>query len=70
LCSAHTPLFQVESVPGQTAIIGYGILLLMWLVPYIFAFIHPIKSKISLWQALIMQTIGVLGESVLQTTIP
>lgn len=62
--------FQVEGIPGQTAIIGFGILFLMWQVPYIFAFIHPIRFKNSLWQALIMQTIGVLGESVLLTTIP
>jgi hypothetical protein len=62
--------FQVEGLPGQTAIIGFGILFLMWQVPYIFAFIHPIRFKNSLWQALIMQTIGVLGESILRFTIP
>jgi hypothetical protein len=66
----YVPSFQVEGVPGQTAIIGVGILFVMWQVPYAFALYHPIKFRISLWQALIMQTIGVLGESILLTTIP
>ena len=62
--------FQVEGIPGQTAVIGFGILFLMWQVPYVFALLHPVKHKTSLWQALIMQTIGVIAESILLTTIP
>lgn len=62
--------FQIEGIPGQTAVIGFGILFLMWQVPYIFALLHPVKYKTSLWQALIMQTIGVIAESILLTTIP
>jgi hypothetical protein len=62
--------FQLEGVPGRAAIVGYGILFLMWQVPYIFALLHPVRFKNSLWQALIMQTIGVVGESILLSTIP
>ena len=62
--------FQLEGVPGRAAIAGYGILFLMWQVPYLFALLHPVRFKISLWQALIMQTIGVVAESVLLSTIP
>jgi hypothetical protein len=62
--------FQLEAVPGRAAIAGYGILFLMWQVPYFFALLHPVQFKISLWQALIMQTIGVVLESILLTTIP
>ena len=62
--------FQIEGIPGQTAVIGFGILFLMWQVPYAFALLHPVKYKTSLWQALIMQTIGVIAESILLTTIP
>lgn len=62
--------FQLEGVPGRAAIAGYGILFLMWQVPYIFALLHPVRFKISLWQALIMQTIGVVAESILLSTIP
>jgi hypothetical protein len=66
----YVPAFQLEGVPGRAAIVGYGILFLMWQVPYIFALLHPVRFKISLWQALIMQTIGVVGESILLSTIP
>jgi hypothetical protein len=64
------PPFQLEGVPGRAAIAGYGILFLMWQVPYVFALLHPVRFKISLWQALIMQAIGVIAESVLLSTIP
>jgi hypothetical protein len=66
----YVPAFQLEGVPGRAAIVGYGILFLMWQVPYIFALLHPVRFKISLWQALIMQTIGVVAESILLSTIP
>ena len=62
--------FQLEGVPGQAAIVGYGILFLMWSVPYVFALIRPQKYRISLWEALIMQTIGTAAESILLSTIP
>jgi hypothetical protein len=64
------PAFQLDGIPGRVAIAGYGILFLMWQVPYIFALLHPVRFRISLWQALIMQTIGVVGESILLSTIP
>jgi len=67
---AFVPAFQLEGVPGRTAIIGYGILFLMWQVPYVFALQHPVRFRVSLWQALIMQVIGTVGESILLTTIP
>jgi hypothetical protein len=62
--------FQLEGVPGRTAVAGYGILFLMWQVPYVFALLHPVRFKISLWQALIMQVIGAVAESLLLLTIP
>lgn len=62
--------FQLEGIPGRAAGSGYGILFLMWQVPYFFALAHPVRFKISLWQALIMQAIGVIGESILFATIP
>ncbi len=65
-----TASFQVEGVPGQAAVTGFGILFLMWQVPYGFALVHPLRFKTSLWQALIMQTIGVIGESLLLFSIP
>jgi len=67
---AFVPAFQLEGVPGRTAVVGYGILFLMWQVPYVFALLHPVKFRVSLWQALIMQLIGTVGESILLATIP
>ncbi len=64
------PAFQLEGVPGRAAVAGYGILFLMWQVPYLFALLHPTRFRISLWTALIMQSIGVIGESILLSTIP
>ncbi len=61
--------FQLDGIPGKAAVAGYGILFFMWQVPYVFAFLHPVIFKISLWQALIMQSIGVLGETILLSTI-
>ena len=68
--AAFAPSFQLEGVPGRTAVAGYGILFLMWQVPYAFASIHPVRFKTSLWSAVIMQTIGAVAESRLLTTIP
>ncbi|MFU8826619.1 MAG: hypothetical protein ACNA70_03925 [Brevefilum sp.] len=68
--AAFAPAFQLQGVPGRAAVAGYGILFLMWQVPYVFALLHPVRFKVSLWSALIMQTIGVIGESILLTTIP
>ena len=42
---------------------GTGILFLMWNVPYLVALWHPVKYRLALGIALIMQLIGVLGES-------
>ena len=67
---AFVRAFQLEGVPGRNAVVGYGILFLMWQVPYVFALLHPARFKVSLWQALIMQVIGTAGESILLSTIP
>ena len=67
---AFVRAFQLEGVPGRAAIVGYDILFLMWQVPYVFALLHPVKFKVSLWQALIMQVIGTVAESILLSTIP
>jgi hypothetical protein len=68
--ATFAPSFQLEGVPGRAAVSGYGILFLMWQVPYVFALLHPVRFRISLWQALIMQAIGVTGETILLFTIP
>lgn len=65
----YVSAFQLEGEPGRVAVVGVGILFLMWQVPYIFALLNPLKNRRSLLEAVIMQGIGLVGESVLLTTI-
>lgn len=66
----YTAGFELSGTPGETAIRGMGILFLMWNVPYVFAVIHPLKHRISYFQAVIMQFIGLSGETFLWIVIP
>jgi len=63
--SQFSPAFELSGFPGITAIRGFGILFLMWNIPYIFAAWNPVKNRLSLIEALLMQFIGLLGESVI-----
>ncbi len=62
--------YELSGEVGRVAVIGFGILFLMWQVPYFFALYHPGTQKISLFQAILMQTLGFFGESLLLQTIP
>jgi hypothetical protein len=61
--------FELDGVPGEVAVAGIGLLFLMWQVPYVLAVVDPLKFRVSLIEALVMQTIGVVGESILLTRI-
>jgi len=61
----YAPGFELSGVPGSSIIQGMGLLFLMWNIPYLFALINPLKYKVSLIEAVIMQTVGVFGETVL-----
>lgn len=65
----YAPAFDLNGTAGESAIRGFGILFLMWNVPYAFALYHPRRFRLSLMQAIIMQTIGVVGESILLLTL-
>lgn len=62
--------YELSGEVGRAVIVGYGILFLMWQVPYFFAIFDPVKHKVSLISAVIMQAIGMVGESLLYPTIP
>lgn len=68
--TAYTPGFEVSGVPGNKLVQGMGILFLMWTVPYFFAFFQPVRNKVSLITAVMMQAIGVMSESLLLLTLP
>jgi len=61
----YAPGFEIAGESGAAVIQGMGLLFLMWNVPYIVALIHPLKQIVSLIEAVVMQLIGVVGESIL-----
>ena len=64
------PGFELTGVPGAAAVRGTGILFLMWNVPYLVALWHPRKYRLALILALAMQSIGLVGESLILVTLP
>ena len=61
----YAPAYELAGIPGDSAIRGFGVLFLMWNIPYIVAFLHPIKYQISLYESILMQSIGLVGESII-----
>lgn len=64
------PAFELSGVPGAAAVRGMAILFVMWNVPYLVALWHPRRHRLSLWEALVMQAIGLLGETLLLAGLP
>lgn len=62
--------FELQGVPGMAAVRGVGILYMMWQVPYIVAAINPVAHRLSSWEAVSMQAIGLVGETWLRSRIP
>jgi hypothetical protein len=62
--------FELQGVVGEAMLRGLGVLFLMWNVPYLVALWNPIHYRVSLYEALAMQIIGLVGEAVIYTTIP
>lgn len=61
--ATYAPSFNLIGETGIIVIESIGILFLMWNVPYAIAIIHPARYFVALLSAVIMQGIGVLGES-------
>ncbi len=66
----YAPTFELSGESGAAIIQGVGLLFLMWNIPYLFALYHPMKHFVSLIESVIMQAIGVIGESVLLLVLP
>ena len=66
----YIPAFELEGIIGEAMLRGLGVLFLIWNVPYAMALWNPIRYRISLYEALAMQTIGLVGESVIYVTLP
>lgn len=62
------PGFGLAGAVGDGILRGMGILFLMWSVPYWVALFHPARQRVSLCEAIVMQAVGLLGESLLLLT--
>ena len=62
--------FDLSGAHGEAVIRSLGILFLMWNVPYVVALWNPVSYYMSLVEAVIMQSIGVMGESLLLWRTP
>jgi hypothetical protein len=61
--------FELEGAVGGAMLRGLGVLFVMWNVPYVVAMWHPVRQRISLYEALAMQTIGLVGETAIYLSL-
>jgi len=67
---AYAPAFELNGIPGAAAVRGIAVLFVMWNVPYLVACWQPRRYRLSLWEALVMQALGVLGETFILLGLP
>ena len=67
---AYAPAFELSGIPGAAAVRGIAVLFVMWNVPYLVACWQPRRYRRSLWEALVMQALGVLGETFILLSLP
>jgi hypothetical protein len=66
----YVPGFELEGGTGIVYVRGIGLLFLMWNVPYFVAVLDPMKYRVSLYEATVMQAIGLVGETLLLLSLP
>lgn len=66
----YAPQFQLSGAAGEAMIQGMGVLFLMWNVPYAVALWNPVKHRLSLYEAMVMQAIGFFGEVIIWWGLP
>jgi len=62
--------YELTGVPGEVVVRGFGILYLMWAVPFIPAIWHPARNRVAFVIVLAMQAIGLAGESLMLAGLP
>lgn len=67
---SYLAAYELQGVAGAAALRGIGVLFLMWNIPYLVALWHPVRFRVSLYEALAMQTIGLLGEGIIYLSLP
>lgn len=66
----YAPGFELTGIPGAAAVRGFAVLFVMWNIPYLVALWNPRRHRLSLWEALTMQVVGLIGESLILAFIP
>jgi hypothetical protein len=66
----YAPSFDLNEQTGAYMIQGFGLLFLMWNIPYLTALADPIRHATSLTEAVVMQAIGAVGEALLLLNVP
>jgi len=61
--------YELSGTAGEAAVRGIGVLFLMWNVPYLFALQNPIRFRLALFLSILMQLIGLIGESYILSTL-
>jgi hypothetical protein len=61
--------FELSGTAGEAALRGMGVLFAMWNVPYLVALAEPRRYRVSLFEAMAMQFIGLAGESYIFGTL-
>lgn len=62
--------FELSGLPGEAAVRGFGVLFVMWSIPYLVALYDPVRFRSSLYEALVMQGIGLVGEIFIYQSLP
>ena len=62
--------FELGGAIGEAMLRGLGVLFVMWNVPYVVALWNPVRHRISLYETLAMQTIGLVGEAIIYLSLP
>ncbi len=68
--ATYAATFELTDAAGEAAVRGMGVLFLMWNVPYAVALWHPARHRVSLYEAVAMQGIGVVGETLILLSLP
>jgi hypothetical protein len=66
----YAAAYELTGVPGEVAVRGFGILYLMWAVPFVPAIWHPVRNRVAFAAVLAMQAIGLAGESLMLAGLP
>lgn len=67
---AYAPAYELSGDVAVAVMRGFSVLFLMWNVPYVVALLHPWKYRLVLWLAVVMQAVGVVGETLILLDLP